>query len=288
MFKDMFGNIRYKVALHVHTMNSDGKISEADAIERYRSAGYDVVALTDHWKYHREEKLGNIRVIPGCEFDNGEGDTSVGVMHIIGIGMKEMPSDISRASSRQEVIDSIVAHGGIAILAHPAWSNNTPEDLLGLTGISAVEIYNTVSGFNQSFSPDSSYFCNLVSNRGIDYPLVAADDSHFYNGDECRSYIMAAAASDKSDDIISAIKSGNFYATQGPELHVRREENKIIADCSPVDELFFISSSAYISDRCRRQGNITHEEYKIRPTDRWVRVEARAGNDYAWSNIIRI
>ena len=288
MFKDMFGTVRYKVGLHIHTKNSDGRLSEEDVIERYKAAGYDVIALTDHWTYHKEEKLDGIRVIPGCEFDNGERDTSVGVMHIVGIGMTEMPQDISKASSRQEVVDSIRRHGGIAILAHPAWSNNTPEDLLELDGISAFEIYNTVSGFNQSYSPDSSYFCNLVANKGGDYPLTAADDSHFYTGDECRSYIMAAAKSDSAEDIIAAVVNGDFYATQGPELHVRREGNKIIADSSPVDEMFFISSSAYVADRCRRQGNITHEEYEIRPADRWVRVEVRSGNDHAWSNIIRL
>ena len=163
MFTDMFGKTRYKVALHIHTKNSDGRVSEEDAIKIYKAAGFDVIALTDHWKYHKEQNLDGIRIIPGAEFDNGEGDTSVGVMHILGIGMTSEPTDISKQSSRQEVVDSIIRHGGIAILAHPAWSNNTPEDLISLKGISAFEIYNTVSGMYQSYSPYSGYFCNLIS-----------------------------------------------------------------------------------------------------------------------------
>jgi hypothetical protein len=209
-------------------------------------------------------------------------------MHILGIGMTSEPTDISKQSSRQEVVDSIIRHGGIAILAHPAWSNNTPEDLISLKGISAFEIYNTVSGMYQSYSPYSGYFCNLLANKGFDYPLVASDDSHCYTGDQGRSYIMVAAKSDSTSDIMAAIANGDFYATQGPELHVKREGNKIIADCSPVDELFFITSTAYCAGRCYRHGDITHVEYELSSRDRWVRVEAHRGNDYAWSNIIRI
>jgi len=40
MIQDMFGNVRYKVGLHIHTTNSDGKVSPADSARIYKEAGF--------------------------------------------------------------------------------------------------------------------------------------------------------------------------------------------------------------------------------------------------------
>ena len=208
-------------------------------------------------------------------------------MHIVGIGMRNALS-ITPRNSRQEIINAIREAGGIAILAHPMWSLNTPEQALALEGFSATEIYNTVSGLHQSFRPYSGYFVDALANKGRAYPLVAADDSHYYDGDECRSYIMAAAESDSTEDILKAIENGDFYATQGPELLVKKEGNKIVVDCSPVEEIFFMSNSAWEPDRAVRGENLTHAEYTPSCHEKWVRVEIRRGNDFAWSNVFFI
>ena len=49
MEKDMFGVSRLKVNLHMHTTLSDGSKTPEEAAEIYKKAGYDVVAITDHW-----------------------------------------------------------------------------------------------------------------------------------------------------------------------------------------------------------------------------------------------
>ena len=53
MEKDMFGVSRLKVNLHMHTTLSDGSKTPEEAAEIYKKAGYDVVAITDHW-IHRD------------------------------------------------------------------------------------------------------------------------------------------------------------------------------------------------------------------------------------------
>ena len=40
-------------ALHAHTTNSDGELAPRALARHYERAGYDVVALTDHW--HRSD-----------------------------------------------------------------------------------------------------------------------------------------------------------------------------------------------------------------------------------------
>ena len=285
MYTDKNGTKRYKVGLHIHTTVSDGQLPPKEVIARYKSAGYDVIALTDHWKYHGEDRIDGVKILSGCEFNLGGGDTSDCVMHIVGVGMRYAPA-LTPNNTRQEVIDGIRAAGGIAILAHPMWSLNTPEHALELDGFAATEIYNTVSGLHQSFRAYSGCFVDLLANKGRAYPLVAADDSHYYDGDECRSYIMAAAESDSTSDILKAIENGDFYATQGPELLVKRENGKLIVDCSPSEEIFFMSNSAWEPDHAIRGEGLTHAEYQPSYHEKWIRVEIRHGNDFAWSNVI--
>lgn len=288
MYKDIFGNTCYKIGLHIHTTLSDGHVTPEEAAKIYKEAGFDAIALTDHWKYHGEDEISGLKIFSGCEYNVGRSDTSVDVMHIVGVGMESDPELVRDTVSRQEIIDHILAEGGLAILAHPAWSLNTPEEAMELTGFDAVEIYNTVSNVNQSSRPYSGYFVDLLANKGVVYPLIATDDTHYYQGeDETKSYIMVMANSLEKDDIIKAIRDGAFYATQGPELHIRREGNKVIADCSSCTMINFLSNSAWAPDRITRGSGLTHAEYEIKSWDKWVRVEVQdEEGQYAWSNII--
>ena len=51
MIRDMFGDIRYKVGLHIHTSISDGRVSPEKAAEIYRNQGFDAIAITDEPKF---------------------------------------------------------------------------------------------------------------------------------------------------------------------------------------------------------------------------------------------
>ena len=287
MIIDKFGNKRFKVGLHIHTTLSDGRVTPDDAARIYKEAGFDAIAITDHWKYGGEQELSGLKILSGCEYNMGASDTSVDVMHIVGVGMKYAPN-IKKEDKRQYVIDEINKAGGIAILAHPAWSLNTPEEALCLKGFSAVEIYNSVSDVNQSSRPYSGYFVDLIANKGMFLNIAATDDAHYYNGsDQTKSYIMVKA--DSIDDVFEAIKNGDYYASQGPEVHVRREGDKLIADCSNCVKIDFLSNAAWGPDRITRGKDLTHAEYQIKPFDKWVRVEVLDENgNYAWSNIIKI
>lgn len=290
MFYDMFGNVRLKVGLHIHTTISDGRKTPEEAARIYKAAGFDTVAFTDHWKYSSEQELEGLKILSGCEYNLGGKDTAVDVMHIVGVGMAEDPQVDRQTATRQQTIDAIQKKGGIAILAHPAWSLNTPAHAMALNGFDAVEIYNTVSDVNQSSRPYSGYFVDLLANEGVSYPLVAADDVHYYAGeDETKSYIMVKASENTRECILQAIRDGEFYATQGPELHMRIEGEKVIVDCSPCVKIDVLTNSSWCPDKITRGSGLTHAEYTIKDWDKWVRVEVldEEGN-YAWSNIIML
>lgn len=289
MIKDIFGNTRYKAGLHIHTTLSDGARTPKEAVEIYKNAGYDVVAITDHWEYYSNAEINGVKIISGIEFNTGGADTSDDVMHIVALGMNKAP-ELSRNASRQEIIDTINENGGLAVLAHPAWSLNTLEDVMSLNGFFATEIYNTVSDVGQSRRGYSGYIVDALANKGVFFPLVAADDVHFYQGeDETKSYVMVKAESSSQCDILKALKNGDFYATQGPELHLTREGDKMIARCSKSVEINFISNSSYAPDRVITGEDLTYAEYPIKEWERWIRLEVKDKEGrYGWSNIIRI
>lgn len=287
MYKDMFGKTRQKVGLHCHTTLSDGQKTPEEVAALYKSAGYDALAITDHWIYNDIPEISGLRIISGAEFDIGGKDSRCGIYHILSLFAKRDPRP-EKEDSAQTIIDKIHAAGGLAVLAHPAWSLNTPEMMLALNGIDATEIYNTVSAVGENFRPDSSLIIDTAAAMGGIYPLLAADDSHRYKVDHCVSYIMAECESNDPEQIKQAIIEKRFYATQGPEIHLRREGDRFIAECSPVSHLYFASNTS-ICRRSEHGEGITYAEYTPVSTDCFVRVFViDADGKQAWSNIIEI
>ena len=161
---------------------------------------------------------------------------------------------------------------------------------LALSGFDGVEIYNSVSDIGQNSRPYSGYFVDILANMGVAYPIIAADDTHAYNGlDETKSYIMARTEDDSMEQILAAIRRGDFYASQGPELHVRREGDRIIADCTACVTINFLTNAAWVPDRMTRGQDLTHAEYPVKEWEKWVRVEVCDDQGrFAWSSVIRV
>lgn len=287
---DRDGKKRYKVNLHMHTTLSDGLMTPELAAQKYISEGYDAVAFTDHWVYGREQKINGLTILSGAEYNTYHGDSRKGVYHIVGIGMEFDPQLTPWETPAQEAIDAIRDAGGYVILAHPAWSLNTPEQIMALRGIDATEIYNSVSGIWKFTRPDSSLIVDMLGAQGRFYSLVAADDTHYYRSETCYSYIMVEAEDASAKSIMRAIREGKYYATQGPEVHIRREGNEIVGSCSPCVKMIFNSNLAWTDYRRTRQGEeITEERYTLSPDESFVRVEVIDEHGrHAWSQIIEI
>ena len=290
MIKDMFGQTRLKVNLHLHTTESDGNKTAREAADIYRQAGYDVNAITDHWKYRESGITCGLRILSGAEYNIGGGDGSGGVFHFLALGRRHAPQ-VQKEDSAQTILDEINRRGGLAVLAHPAWSLNTPEQTRGLSGIGATEIYNTVSDAGQSSRPYSGDFVDCCACQGRIYPLIADDDTHYYEGsDETASCIMLSCAPDASDqEILDAIRRQAFYATQGPEIHIFRNGDQVTVRCSPVSRISFFSNAVWARDRCVRGENLTQNSCRLLPFETFIRAEATDSRGRrAWSNILRL
>ncbi|MBR2024655.1 MAG: hypothetical protein IKA02_02470 [Clostridia bacterium] len=276
----------YKLGLHLHTTLSDGAKTPEEVAKEYKLDGYDAIALTDHWVYGEGGNIEGLHIIAGCEYNIGTNETVNGVSHILSLFAKSNPN-VKRDATPQEVVDAIKEQQGIAVLAHPAWSLNKPSDLIDLKGVDATEIYNAVSDAGQSMRPYSDYYVDICANAGF-YPLIlATDDAHAYDGNDNRlGWIMVKADTLSNEALREAILRGDFYATEGPDLFVKRQGNKLIIDTSPCEIIGTLSNLSWERGRVLRGNNVTHFEYGIRENEKWIRVEARDKNGKkAWSNI---
>lgn len=264
----------FKGNLHMHTTASDGRLGPEDAVAYYRRAGYDFVAITDHWHVGAEKQEDGFLQLPGCEWDTGD-MVHAPVFHIVGVGMRS-PVGLERSHflAPQRIIDTIRAAGGVAILAHPAWSLTDPQDVLQLHGLAGAEIFNTLSGIPWSNArPNSELYFDIWARHGRRMRCMAADDSHSYSGEQTRSFIRVKAPRLTPRAIQDALTAGDFYASQGPEFYrVDYEDGVVAVECSPVERVVFLSNTLWSAGRLAPGGD-GRATYKVEPTDRFVRVE---------------
>ena len=296
MFVDLLGRTRAKLGLHTHTTRSDGFKTPEEAVEFYIEQGYDAIALTEHWKFSEEGEIGGLKIISGCEYDVGKDDGASGVFHIVGIGMTsdpKIPEDWKNmvktsASKTAEIIKTIKLYNGLAIVAHPSWSLNTAEQLLQLGDFDGLEIYNSVSEHGMSDRAYSDVIADQLASSGRLTRLLAADDAHYYDGDQCRAAIMVETTDMDTQGLIRAIRAGRFYATQGPEVHIEKiAPDKVRVKCSPCSKVVFQSNCVWSRGRAVRGEGIIEAEYVKYGSDRFVRAEVTdADGKKAWTNYV--
>lgn len=283
------GEQYYKLGLHIHTTLSDGQKTPEQVVQLYKENGYDAIALTDHWVYSGGGEQEGLLILSGCEYNNRGSDSIAGILHLVGLGMAYDPQ-LPKDADGQQIIEAVRAAGGMVVLAHPAWSLNTLEQARQLQGVEASEIYNAVSEANQSIRAYSNHFMDVCANAGIYYRQLATDDAHYYNGiDACKGWVMVRAEQRSREALLSALRRGDSYATQGPELYVCREGDRLIVDCSPCSYIAVVSNLTWCKDRVLRGQGLTHHEYTIGATERWIRVEVcDEHGKFAWSNILEV
>jgi hypothetical protein len=247
------------------------------------------VAFTDHWKFGGEGELSGLKIISGVEYNLPNENTKTGLFHVVAIGMERDPHIPNDSTvTEQNLIDVIHSVGGLAILAHPAWSLNTPDQILKFHGFDATEIYNSVSEAHMSRRPDSSLIIDMLGAKGALMPLLAVDDTHYYDGDECRGFIMVEADSLDQKDIVIAIREGRFYASQGPEVHLLKEGDEFVVKCSPASEIVFFSDGVW-SPRVFVGEGLTEARYTPRNFETFIRAEITdKDGKRAWSCPISI
>lgn len=111
--------ISAKAQFHSHTTESDGELSPSDLVELYRDAGFDILAITDHWKstwpwenYMKADVKHQILAIQGAEPSH----KGIGEHHMVSLF-----TDITGYNMEfEETLATIEDAGGLITFAHPA------------------------------------------------------------------------------------------------------------------------------------------------------------------------
>ncbi len=281
----------YKANFHCHSTNSDGRLDPASVVTFYQNAGYDILSITDHRTVTPPPPSEGIMLLPGIELDyNLPGQW----VHILGLGMdSSIGNQWNRFGAPQEGIDLIRSLGGIAILAHPAWSLNTPAFMRSLSGLSGVEIWNSVSTLplNGDRADSSSLLDTTWASGGLLLPVYANDDSHPYRNEAGVAATMVQSEDLSVSSVMEALKAGRFYGTTGPQIFQieNRNNQEIIVTCSPASAVIFYSDCPWAAGRAVIGTGITEANYFIQKNDHFVRVEVRDETGRkAWSSPIGI
>ena len=278
----------YKGNLHTHTTVSDGRKSSDEAAAFFRGAGYDFICLTDHRKTGALPAIDGLLVIPGAEYDINDAKAR-SAWHITAINMAE-PFDMAGVTTPGGIVANINKAGALAVLAHPAWSLLTHEGIMELRGLEAIEVFNGISEAYGNRGDSASYIDALAS-KGFIRPLLAVDDSHFYDKDALIGFTMVNTDDFTPDGVVDAIRAGRSYASQGPVIRqISINDGVVTVECGPLKRICFMTDSFWDFDRvadCVNGEPIIRAEYKIKPSDTWLRVE---GEDFTgkkcWSNVI--
>ena len=283
-------NLRfYKGNAHTHTTDSDGVVTPEECMRQYKEAGYDFLALTDHWHVSEAGNYQGMLMVPGVEYDF---DFTAQTLHLLCLFPdKKLADGIVRGCDYRDVISLVNRVGGVPIAAHPAWSLNTTEFLCSLDGVDIAEVYNTISAepYNAPRA-NSESLLDIAAANGKLYNLAAGDDSHFYEGEQCVSYIMVQTGELTIPAILDALKRGCFYASQGPVFkNIEVIGNQVYVETSPVSRITFCSNQRWITGRSLQGENLTERLYTVQPGENYVRIQItdRDGKK-AWSNPIRM
>ncbi|WP_255613406.1 PHP domain-containing protein [Pseudogemmobacter faecipullorum] len=289
--------------LHTHSNRSDGALEPDEVCRRYRAQGYDFLAITDHYVGHYDYPLIDSRAWRSADFttligaelhsgamENGE------LWHILAVGL---PLDFPRIGaagfradaeqmSGPEIARLAAEAGAFVAIAHPQWSGMSLQDARSITAAHAVEIYNHSSAVGADRG-DGAAIADLLISEGRDVSLIATDDAHLFDPDHFGGWVMVRARENTPEALLAALKRGDFYSSQGPEIRdFYFDGEQLVVESSAVERVIalgFGSSSNQVYGHAMTR---TAVPLKWQGETPWLRaVVIDAAGRRAWTNPIR-
>ena len=238
----------YRGNLHAHSNNSDGPRSPAEIARLYREAGYDFLAITDHFRQRygfpitdtRPYRREGFTTLLGAELHAPT--TTLGEdWHLLAVGLPlDFPPRLP-SESGPELARRAADAGAFVGIAHPAWYGLTPRDAESLNGAAhAVEVYNH-SATEDNDRGDGWYLADALLAEGRRVDAYAADDAHLRPGapDALGGWVQVRSETLEPEAILTALKAGHYYSSQGPEIRdVAVEDGSVVVRSSPARAVF--------------------------------------------------
>jgi hypothetical protein len=205
-----------RAALHAHTTNSDGELPPWALAAHYASAGYDVLATTDHWIRTEipDDEARGLVVVPSVELNARLGRGRDG--HLLSYGVDRVPELLMPFESLEEGVRFVESAGGVSFLAHPYWTGADLE-ALDVDGLRGIEVWN--GGCEREIARGGSepHWDDALERGRLLYG-IAADDSHHPGHDSDLAWTWIRARERSQAAVLEALSTGAFYASAGPSI----------------------------------------------------------------------
>ncbi len=291
---DLYGLRPYKGDFHIHTMFSDGRESPEYVAARYREAGFDFIAVSDHHRYEPSQEAirywealpVDLKLFPGEEVHapdnpvhiiNFAGDCSVNEQfrddeagyrrevaeRVARLGPVTPGQDPFPIAASEWVFDRIRAGGGLAVFCHPYWACHAYM----INEAIATEIfkrrkfdaYELIGGYHK-WQTESNMLqlarYQREREQGNRFPVVGLSDSHGTDTDELFGwyYTVVLAKSDSRDDLVNAIRLDRSVAVDAPA----DESLRLYGDFRLVKYIGFLTREYFPRHRaiCATEGEL--------------------------------
>jgi hypothetical protein len=208
-------------------------------VRHYEWAGFDVLAITDHWVRTVERSTRKLLVIPSTELNAvvGGGDA-----HVLALGVEADPDPPDEFAPLPEVVSWIVENKGVPFLAHTYWSGLRTGDWEDCEGLVGIEVWNAGCELEIGRG-DSSPHWDEALEAGHTLSALATDDSHHPGYDSGFAWTMVRAADRSQEAVTAALRAGSFYGSTGPAIHtVEHDDDAVVVTCSPAESVTLVSS----------------------------------------------
>ena len=178
--------------MHSHTTNSDGDATPRGLVDHYARAGFDVLAITDHWHATSHEH-DRVTVIASSELSARVPEQELEEAEVLAIGAGVLPERREHFATVEACAAWVRQQGGVPFLAHPYWSSLSTHHVLDAPSLAGIEVYN---GGSELFNGNG--LCDepgRAEPRGRPCPGIATDDCHYPGHDSLLGWTMVRAES---------------------------------------------------------------------------------------------
>ena len=245
-----------KAALHTHSTVSDGTLSPQRLVQSYEESGFDVVAITDHWRLAEVEPTDRVVTVRAAElgWDVRRPNYPTQSAEFLVYGIDHVPDDPGgdRANWYFSSEDNYevrtfpdlttgcswaAAQGAVVYVAHPYWNGLDVHDIADQQGYAGLEVFNA-SAEDETGRGDSSPWWDALLRAGHPVFGIATDDQHYPLFELGNAWTMVRAAERSEAAVVEALRAGATYLSEGPVIHdVTLTAEGVEVTCSPARQV---------------------------------------------------
>jgi hypothetical protein len=230
-----------RCALHAHTTRSDGELEPDALAAHYARAGYDVLAITDHWQ-RTDASADGLLVLASIELNCVLPAGRDG--HVLGFGIDAEANELRELGAEYADLERtgawIEQHGGVAYLAHPYWTGVVPGGFSLPENVRGIEVYNGGCELEVGRGLANVHWDELLASGRACF-AIASDDSHHPGFDSDLGWTWVRAERSR-EGVLDALRTGRFYSSTGPLIRgVERNGDALEVRTSPCRSVFLVA-----------------------------------------------